>query len=444
MYKLIITFLTLITFFFFISNTLFNISTTIIWAIALVLMFTSGLYFTYKLKFMQLNIPKQLKSLKKSNTNGVSSFETLSMSLASRIGVGSIAGIALAIYIGGPGVVFWMWISGIIVSINTYVESIMGSIYKEKDYDNIYIGGPSYYIKKGLKDNKLAIIYALLIIFSYVGGFLTIQSNTIVKAVNEVSNINYIITITIVCILASLIIFKDVKHLAKFSSYIVPFMGLIYLILGIIIVYSNIEKLPFIIKDIFTSAISLKAGITGLFTTIILGIQRAIFASEAGIGTSAIASASSNEPPQKQGLSQLLGIHFTIMIICNITAFIILTSSYSELNIINPNGIEITLNAFNQSLGGMGSISLCVVTVLFAFTTIVSGYYYGLSSLKFIFPNISNYKVILFKIITIIIVFLGAILSSNFIWKIVDILVAFLAIINIYAIKKLFDKNKKI
>ena len=165
-------------------------------------------------------------------------------------------------------------------------------------------------------------------------------------------------------------------------------MGLIYLILGIIIVYSNIEKLPFIIKDIFTSAISLKAGITGLFTTIILGIQRAIFASEAGIGTSAIASASSNEPPQKQGLSQLLGIHFTIMIICNITAFIILTSSYSELNIINPNGIEITLNAFNQSLGSMGSISLCVVTVLFAFTTIVSGYYYGLSSLKFIFPNI--------------------------------------------------------
>ncbi len=435
---LIMLFSTLIS--IFISNFLFNIFNIIVWSIALIFMFVNGIYFTFKLKFIQFRFIKQLKAIKPSKKDGVSSFESLSMSLASRVGVGSIAGIALAIYLGGAGVVFWMWVSGLIISANTYVESVYGSLYKEKVSNNIYVGGPSYYIKKGLSNNKLAIIYALLIIISYMAGFLTIQSNTIVNAVG-VFNINHLVTISIVCILTSLIIFRDVKFLAKFSSFIVPFMAILYLIMGLYIIFNNISMLDNIFIDIINDAFGLKAGFYGLISAIILGIQRGIFASESGIGTSAITSGSSCENANKQGLAQVLGIHFTTLFICTITAFIILSSSYNTLDLVNPNGIEITLNAFNEYFGSFGGICLCIITLLFAFTTIVSGYYYGESNLKFMLPNITKFGMLLFKIITIIIIFLGSILSSNVIWSLVDTFVAFLAIINIYAIRELFDKK---
>ena len=352
-----------------------NIINIVIWAIALSLMFASGLYFTYKLKFVQLKLFSQIKSLKPSRNSNINSFETLSMSLASRIGVGSISGIALAIYLGGPGVVFWMWISGIITSANTYVESYYGRTYQVKKNNTTY-GGPSYYIKKALFNNKLAIIYSLILIIAYVIGFLPIQSNTIVKAITQVVELKTFIPNIIISLLAFFIIYKDTKYIAKFSSIIVPIMALIYLLLGIFIVVSNIEQIPVIISLIFKEAFNIKSGIYGFITCLILGVQRGLFASEAGIGTSAIASGSSEEDANKQALSQVFGIHLTIFVICNITAFIILTSSYNNLNIINPNGIEITLHAFNDNFGNFGSISLCIVTILFAFSTIISCYYY--------------------------------------------------------------------
>lgn len=419
---------------------IYNIVSSIIWAIAISLIIIMGIYFTYKLKFVQFRISKQLKSLKSCKDCSISSFQSLSMCLASRVGVGSISGVALAIYLGGSGVVFWMWISGLVASSITYVESVLGSIYKERKRESIYIGGPSYYIKKGLGNKNLALIYSIIIIFAYVFGFLPIQANTIVNAVGQVSNINYYVVILFVSISAFIIIYKDVKNIIKFSSIIVPLMGGIYLLLGIVIVINNFDVIPLIIKDIFTNAFSLKAGILGLFSTIILGVQRAIFASEAGIGTSAIASATSGENCYKLGLSQVLGIHFTIFIICNITAFIILTSNYSSLDIVNPNGIEVTINSFMQNFGNFGGIILCVVTILFAYSTIISGYYYGESNLEYIFPNIKNNSIKLFKIFTIIIIFLGGIISANIIWRIVDILLAFLTIINVYSIKKIFNK----
>ena len=419
---------------------LFEITNTIAWAIALSLMFICGIFFTYKLKFVQLRFILQLKSLIPDKYSKINSFETLSITLASKIGVGSISGIALAIYLGGPGVVFWMWISGIITSANTYVESLLGKSSQEKKGKSFY-GGPSYYIKKYLNNKKLAIIYALIVVFAYVFGFLPIQSNTIVKAVSEISNISSILTIMIVCILTLIVIYKDIGIIAKFSSIIVPVMTFVYLLLGIYIIANNKSKIPMILGLIFNNAFNFKSGLFGFISVIILGVQRGLFASEAGIGTAAIASASSEENAKKQALSQVFVIHFTIFIICNITAFIILTSSYNNLYLINPNGIEITLNAFNQNFGSWGSLCLCIVTCLFAFSTIVSCYYYTESALKYIFPNINKNKINLHKLFVIIVIFIGAIVSSNIIWKLVDILLAFMAIINIYAIKKIFDKK---
>lgn len=419
-------------------NLLYMIN-SIVWAIGLSMMFINGIYFSCKLKLIQFRFIKQLKSLLPSKKSKINSFETLSMSLASRIGVGSISGIALAIYLGGAGVVFWMWISGIITSANSYVESVFGKIYQEK-IDNNYVGGPSYYIKKALSNNKLAIIYSIIIIISYVFGFLPIQSNTIVRAVGQVSDVNYIIVIFLVCFFSFIVIYKDTKKIAKFCSIIVPIMAIIYILMGLYIVINNINKMPIILFSIIKEAFNFKAGLFGFFAVLVLGVQRGLFASEAGIGTSAIATGSSDEDACKQGLSQVFGIYFTVFIICNITAFIILLSSYNNLEIINPNGIEVTLNAFKDCFGQFGSISLCIVTVLFAFSTIVSCYYYTESSLKYIFSRINNKVIKLYKIFVVFILFLGAVISSNIIWKVVDLLIGVLAIINIYAIRKIFDK----
>ncbi len=441
MTKFIIILLILDFLFLILSNSLFNIFTNIIFSISLVLMINSAIYFTKKLNFIQFNFIKQLKAIKTKSKTGISSLESLTLALSSRIGVGAIAGVALAIYLGGPGTIFWMWISGLLISILTFIESYYGSLYKEKTNNN-YIGGPSYYIKKGLNNYKLAIIYALIIIISYIIGFLTIQSNTIVKSVSEISSINPIITSFIICILASLIIFRDIKFLTKFSSIIVPIMAILYIIIGLYIILNNIYRLDNILFSIITNAFNIKAGFYGFITTILLGIQRGIFATEAGIGTSSIAASVSKESPLKQALVQTLGIHFTNLIICSITAFIILSSTYTTLDIINPNGIEITLNAFNDYFGNMGSLTLCIITLLFAFTTIVSGYYYAQSNLYFIFPKLTKLKLNIFKLITIIILFIGAISNSTVIWKLIDTFVAILAIINIYALNNLFNKDK--
>ncbi len=399
----------------------------------------SACYFTIKLKFSQLNISKIILSLKNNSQNKetINSFESLSMSLAAKIGVGSLAGVALAIYIGGPGSIFWMWISSLLCAINTFSESILGVIYNEKDYGKIYKGGPSYYIKKGLHNKYLAILYAIIIIIAYIAGFLSIQSNTIVTVINTITPIKPIIIVLIIGVLTALVILKGVKQIATFSSKIVPIMGAFYLALGLFIIINNIQIFPSIIKQIIKDAFTIKSAQAGLIGTIIIGIQRGIFATESGLGTSAISSSATNEDPVKQGYTQVLGIHFTTFIICTITAFIILTTNYQSLVLDNINGIEITSFAFQKHLGKLGNITLVTVTILFAFTTIISGYYYGEANLKFLFPKLKKKFLTFFKMITIIIIIIGGIIHATFLWNIVDIFVAFLSIINIYALLSL-------
>lgn len=442
-YKLILSLFLIIVLSLFINYNLYLIINKYIWFIAIIMLFGGGIYFSYKLNFLQLRIFKIIKYLfKNKNSKGdISTFESVSMTLAAQIGVGSIAGVSLAIYLGGPGTIFWMWISGIITSVNSYVESVLGVLFQEKDYNKVYKGGPSYYIKKGLNNNKLAYLYAFLIIISYIVGFITIQSNTIVSITSTYIN-KYLILI-ILAIISGYIIFKNVKSIAKFSSIIVPVMGLLYLVIGILIIYNNIDKLENMLSLIINSAFNIKSGLIGFITPIIIGIQRGIFACESGIGTSAIASSTTNEKPKKEGYIQMIGVYFTILVICTITAFIILFSDYQTLNIINPNGIEITTHAFNYHLGSIGKYILSIITILFAYSTIISGYYYGESNLKFIFTKCSKKILISFKIITIVLLFVGGLIKPSILWNIVDTFVAFLAVINIYSIYKLFKYVRK-
>lgn len=416
-----------------------------LWIFISVLIIYIGMYFTYKLKGISFNIIKMIKELlKKEKTNtGISSFKALMLSLAGRIGVGSISGIALAIYIGGPGTIFWIWFISILSAPLTYAETYLGIKYKEKDKNNNYIGGPSYYIKKGLKNNKLAALYSIIILISYSIGFISIQSNTITKSITTIYNINPLIIGLTLSIITLIIIFGGIHKIAKATSKIVPIMSLLYIGISLYIIITNIDLIPNIITSIISSALNIKAFTSSFLPIMILGVQRGIFSSEAGIGTCAIAASSgNNNNPISGGYIQMLGVYITTFLICTNTAIIVLTSNYKILNIKDINGIEIASHAFKYHLSSTGTILLVILIILFAFSTILTGYYYGESCLDYF--NKSNKKyIIILKIVTVIIIFIGSFFSSTVMWKLTDFFIAILILINIYSIIKLKNQIKK-
>ena len=401
----------------------FNKYNDLLWLTAILLLTITSIYFMVKLKFKQFNIINIIKSLRGSN------FNSLFVSLGAKIGVGCISGIAIAIYLAGPGVILWLWISSIIFSIMTYCESYLGVVYKK---------GAFNYIQNGLNNKLLSLIYTIILILSYVIGFIGIQSNTIVKSIHYTSNINKISIVLILIVIVSIILFKSLDKILNFISKLVPLMCILYILLGGIIMFINIDKIPSIINNIIIDALTIKTSIKSI---IIIGIQRSIFATESGIGTTSIAGAISKNNPSKEAMFQVFGVYFTSLIICTITAIIVLTNDYG-IFIKNINGIEIVMNIFYKYLGPLGSISLILIIFLFAISTIISGYYYGVSALEFIDKKRNNTHILLFKTIIIIIIFIGGIINSSIIWSIVDTFILYLLLINTYAIIKLRHKIK--
>ena len=408
---------------------------SIMWAIVTALILFSGLYFSKKLHFPQLKINKIFKNLKGNNNKGITPIKTLFLTLAGRIGVGSIAGVALAIYLGGPGTIFWMWVVAIISGALAYIETMLAIKYKDKKQN---IGGPSYYIKKGLKNKPLAIIYSLIIIVSYLIGFIPIQSNTVAKSIDMINPTNHLMIGLIIAFISFVIIKGGINKISKVTSKLVPFMTLIYISMALFVIIINIEKFPQVLSQIIQEAFQIKPFLTSFIPVILIGVQRAIFSNESGIGLGAIAASASNSiNGSKSGYIQVLGVYITTILICTATAFMILIFDYKSVTLTNPNGIELTSIAFNYHFGSLGTILLVACILMFSFSTVLTGYYYCQSSLKFLSKNI-NTKCLL--IITPLSVVLGAITSPTTIWTLVDILVAILAIINIYSIFKLKEE----
>ena len=425
---------------------LLNRINEIMWIIAAFVIFISGIYFTIKLKFVQFNFKRMFKSLNKKSTNknSITPKQALMMVLAGRVGVGSISGVALAIYTGGVGSIFWMWIAALFAVTNSFGETVLGIKYKEKDKGDIYKGGPSYYIEKGLKNKKLAIIYAIIIIICYASGFTSIQSNTITTSAIQLFDVSKVLVGIILSSIVFIIIFGGVKKISNVTSKIVPFMILLYILTGLYILIINYTQIPLMLSKIIKSAFNFKAVTGGFLGTFLIGLQRGIFSNEAGIGTGSIASSTveSNEAAE-QGYIQMIGVYITTMLICTATAIIIMTSDYNLLSLNDINGIEITQYAFKYHLGNLGNIIVFISIIMFAFSTILTGYYYGESSLKFIFKNINFKEILILKLLIVLVVFLGAITSPTLIWKLVDILAAVLVIINVYALLKLRHEIKE-
>lgn len=413
----------------------------ILWGITTILLIISGSYFSKKLNFIQFNVIEMIKGFKENSKGKISPFKSLMLTLAARIGVGSLAGIALAIYIGGPGAIFWLWISTIIVVPNAYAESFLGVLFHTKKR-GIYAGGPHYYIERGLKKRMLAKIYAILVFVTYIFGFLPIQSNTIAKAFQNFNNVNPIVMGFVIAIITGMIIFKGTESIINVSSKIMPFIGVVYVFISTWILIINFYRLPYVFISIIREAFNIKTMGVGIVMPFIIGVQRGIFSNEAGVGTGAIAASTvDNNDAKGQGMIQIAGIYFTSLVLCTLTALIILLSDYNMVVFKNINGIELTQYALNQHLGFLGEIVLLITIVIFAFSTIISGYYYGESSLEYLKKNNKKNNLII-KFITILLLVLGSILKANTIWNFVDIGIALMAIINIYALIKLRNKIK--
>lgn len=403
------------------------------WTIATSLIIILGIYFTWKLKGIQFDVKQILQSFKpqKEDKKGISPISSLMMVLAGRIGVGSIAGVALSIYIGGVGSIFWMWVIALIAASSTFIETVLGIKYKEYDENNIYKGGPSYYMKKGLGYKKLGALYAMIVLVSYIGGFLGIQANTIVKSFDSVITIPTIVVAFLICFFTTIIIFGGVSKIANVTNKLVPAMTILYVGISFYIVIQKINLMPNVIEQIFINAFQLKSFFSAFLPTMIVGIQRGIFSNEAGLGTGSLASSTTADSHAvRNGFVKVVGIYITTLFICTATAFVILTSDYQTLVLHDINGIEITQYAFTYHLGNIGNYIVFGSIVLFSFSTILTGYYYGESCLKYFFSKVDQRLLLLLKISAISVIFIGCFLSPMILWNIVDIFVAFLVIIN--------------
>lgn len=408
-----------------------------IWLFVMVLVIYCGCYFSYRLKFIQFKFVSMFKALFSGNA---SSFGILMTSLAGRIGVGSIAGVCLSIYVGGPGSIFWMWVSTFLCAVITYSEVFLGVKYRVFHGSDSY-GGPAYYIRDGLGNRFLGGIYSVLIIISYIGCFLSIQSNTITKSITYVFSFSPYIVGICISVITFFCIYGGFKSIVNVCLKLVPIMFFIYVGSSIVICITNYDSIFSVIFSIFSDAFNLRSFFGGFIPMVIIGIQRGIFSNEAGIGTSSIvASSGDNSDGVRQGFIQMLGVYVTTLIVCTSTAIILLSSNYLDFNFFDVNGIELASSAFSFHFGNIGKYILIVCVVLFSFSTIITGYYYGESCFNYFFKSRNLIYVYLLRAVTLVILFFGCILPSSLLWGLVDILIGIVVFINLYALWMLRDE----
>ena len=431
-------------------NELITIVNDAIWGYVLIFVLVGcGVWFTIKTRFVQFRmvgemfrlltdsavstVEEQVKEQQRGETSKhISSFQAFAVSVATRVGTGNLAGVASAIAIGGPGAVFWMWLIALIGSATAFVESTLAQLYKQKHKDS-FIGGPAYYIQKGLKQRWMAITFAILITCQFGLSNNSIQANTICGAMQEAFGWSPLWVGLFLAILALFIVFGGIQRIAQVSAVLVPVMAVGYLLLAIVIIIMNIGLIPYVFKIIVEDAFGIQqiAG-GGIGATIINGVKRGLFSNEAGEGSAPnVAATASVTHPVKQGLIQALGVFTDTLLVCSCTAFIILISGLYKVPELN--GIALTQTALQSEVGSAGPVFIAIAILLFAFSSIIGNYYYGEANIRFITPN--NTVMTIYRICSAgLMVIFGAMASFELVWNIVDFFMAFLTACNLIAI----------
>lgn len=406
--------------------------------VLIVILIIGGLYFTVRTRFAQFRLlAEQFKAVmeKPADGKGVSSFQALMVSTASRVGTGNIIGVSTALCMGGFGSVFWMWVIAIIGASSAFVESTLAQIYKRKGPDGSY-GGPSYYIEKGLKSRVLAVVFSVLLIITYGVGFNMLASYNLQSTFSGYGFYSKTSTPLIIGVITAIIVgyclIGGGKRIVKTTSFLVPFMGVAYILIALVIVALNITKLPDVFSQIFASAFDFEAifgGFTG--SCVMYGIKRGLFSNEAGVGSAPNASASAEiSHPAKQGLVQVLSVFIDTILICSATAFMCMCSGVTPTEKIS--GAQYVQLSLTKTLGEFGPIFITVAMILFAFTTLLGNLYYVDKAIAHILGHVPSKKVqTAYHVVAALLIALGAVLSSELLWGIADITMGAMTIINI-------------
>lgn len=409
-----------------------------------VLLLGTGLYFTLRLKGVQFRmIGEMLRLLVNSSQKHddekdrllpegkkISSFQAFAVSLASRVGTGNIAGVAIAIALGGPGAVFWMWVVAILGSANAFVESTLAQLFKIQG-SHSYIGGPAYYISKGIGKRWYAVLFAVLITITFALAFSSVQSNTISIALQNSFGIERYVTGIILTVLTLVIIWGGIQRIAKINEIVVPVMAVLYLLLALYVVIVRIDSFPAVMHMIISNAFGIQPAAGGTIgMAVIMGVKRGLFSNEAGEGSTPNAAATAAvSHPVKQGLIQTLGVYTDTLLVCTATAFIILCSGVMDTGL---TGIELTQAALGAEIGSAASIFIAIAIVLFGFTSIIANYYYGESNLTFIKRD--RRLIIGLRLASSLMVMIGSIATLDLTWGLADVTMAMMTLCNIIAI----------
>lgn len=422
-----------------------NSISALLWGQVLVyLLIAAGVFFTIRLGFIQfVQFPHMFKVMfgsRKCGGDEISSFQAFCTSLAARVGTGNMAGVAVALYLGGPGAIFWMWLIALIGMATSFAESTLAQAYKTKDADGNFRGGPAYYMERGLGKRWMGVLFSLCLILAFGLVFNAVQSNSIAAAFEVAFDVpKYIVGIVLV-IGSGIIIFGGLKTISRFAEMVVPFMALAYLLVAIYVCAINFTALPDVIVLIIKSAFGLEqagAGAIGYGVTqaMIQGIKRGLFSNEAGMGSAANAAATATPyppHPASQGYVQMLGVFIDTIVICTATASLILLSNQlvPESGVL---GIELTQAALQEHVGDWGTYFIAIAILFFAFTSIVANYSYAETNLMFLEHN-STKGMFIFRLLVLGMVMFGAIGELGIIWTLADISMGLMAIVNVVAL----------
>ncbi len=446
---------------------------SIIWSNALIyLLLITGIYFSIRMRFFQVRLLKSMvKELMGGNKSsaGISSFQALAVSLSGRVGTGNIAGVATAIFLGGPGAVFWMWAVAFLGSGSAFVESTLGQIFKRKERGE-YRGGPAFYIEKGFKNKTIGKWYAIIFAVSTIiaCGLLLpgVQSNSIANAVKSAFVIKYEYTGIVLALLLGLIIFGGIKLIANVAQFVVPFMAGAYILLAVIILVMNFEKIPGVFSLIMASAFGAKATFAGIVGAMIsIGVKRGVYSNEAGQGTGPHpAAAAEVSHPAKQGLVQAFSVYIDTLFVCSATAFMILiTGMYNvkgaDDNLLVDNGVYYMQagtkhvdgsptytqaaidkafsgqETFNADYIGTGSYFIAIALFFFAFTTLLAYYYIAETNVAYLTQKRGGpLLMLLLKFAIMAAVYFGCVRTATIAWDLGDMGVGIMAWLNVIAI----------
>lgn len=436
---------------------LMNGVNSIVWCMALVfLCLGAGIWFSVKMKFPQVRLFKEMLKLlvhgEKSDA-GITPFQAFAATVGSRVGMGNIAGVATAIFFGGPGAVFWMWLIAFIGASSAFVESALAQAYKVKTKGGEYLGGPAYFIERGLKCKPYAVIFAIATILG--PGILMpgLHVNSIASTYNEAFGVNMILVGLIFCVVLAVVVCGGIKRIGKIAEYMAPVMCVIYVALAVGVIVMKFDQIPGVFAMIFSSAFGLHPLFGGIIgSAVSWGVKRGIYSNEAGQGSGAIVSAAAEcSHPAKQGLIQAFSVYIDTLIVCTASALIILltgtfntTSADGTMLAENIPGVEYGIrwaqNALSSAYGGWAGKALAIIIIMFVFTSLMGYYYQAEANVRYMLKE-NKIAIWVMRVVFIISCFSGVLVNGEVVWTMGDTGVGMMAWLNIIAILLLSKKG---